>query len=79
MQTSSPEGTNRAQASLCVSSIAGPTARVQSPFLFKEQLIYEQSTARGVHEMGQNRASIWSRQPLKIEQLHCGSHGQLIA
>ena len=34
--------------------------------LFIEQLIYEQSTARGVHEMGQNRASIWSRQPLKL-------------
>jgi hypothetical protein len=56
-----------------------PTARVQRPFLFKERLIYEQSTARGVHEMGQNRASIWSRQPLKNGQLHCDSRGQLIA
>ena len=54
MQTSSPEGTNRAQASLCVSSIAGPTARVQSPFLFKEQLIYEQSAARAYVNSGKS-------------------------
>jgi len=37
---------------------------------FKEHLIYEQSAARDMHESRQNRTCIWSRQPLKIEQLH---------
>jgi hypothetical protein len=43
--------------------------------LFKEHLIYEQSVPRAVHGLQQNRTRGWSRQPLKIEQLHCGSFG----
>ena len=40
--------------------------------LFKEHLIYEQSTARGLRKLQENRTRGWSRQPLKIEQLHEG-------
>ena len=37
--------------------------------LFEEQLIYEQSVARTVREQQEKRTCVWSRQPLKIEQL----------
>ena len=49
-----------------------PTARAQSPFLFKEHLIYEQSAARGLHEVREKRSPRWWRQPLKIAQLRLG-------
>jgi hypothetical protein len=39
------------------------------PQLFKERLIYEQSAARTVREQQEKRTCLWSRQPLKIEQL----------
>jgi hypothetical protein len=46
------------------------------PLLSKEelraQLIYEQSAARTVREQQEKRTCAWSRQPLKIEQLHSG-------
>jgi hypothetical protein len=38
--------------------------------LFKERLIYEQLAARTLREQQENRTCGWSRQPLKIEQLH---------
>jgi hypothetical protein len=41
--------------------------------LFKEGLIYEQLAARTVREQQEKRPCGWSRQPLKIEQLHCGA------
>ena len=44
--------------------------RMPRPLLFKEQLIYEQSAARTVREQQEKQSSGWSRQPLKIEQLH---------
>ena len=43
--------------------------RMPRPLLFKEQLIFEQSTARTVGEQHENRTCGWSRQPLTIEQL----------
>ena len=46
-----------------------------SRHLFKEQLIYEQSATRTVREQQENRTCVWSRQPLKIEQLHCDGFG----
>jgi hypothetical protein len=39
--------------------------------LFKEQPIYQQSEARTVREQREKRSCGWSRQLLKIEQLHC--------
>jgi hypothetical protein len=45
------------------------------PLLFKEQLIYEQSAARTVREQQEKRPCGWSRQPLKLEQLHRDSFG----
>ena len=41
-----------------------------APGLFKERLIYKQSAARTVREQQEKRSCGWSRQPLKIEQLH---------
>ena len=49
-----------------------PTARVQSPFLFKEHPIYEQSAARGLYGAAGKAILRWSRQPLKIAQLRLG-------
>jgi hypothetical protein len=40
--------------------------------LFIERLIYEQSVARTVREQQEKRSCVGSRQPLEIEQLHCG-------
>jgi hypothetical protein len=40
-------------------------------YLFKEEPKYEHSAARTVHGLRENRSCVWSRQPLKIEQLHC--------
>jgi hypothetical protein len=41
------------------------------PLLFKEQLIYEQLASQSVHGLRENLTCVWSRQPLKIEQLNC--------
>ena len=46
--------------------------------LFKERLIYEQSAARTVREQQEKRSCGWSRQPLKIEQLCCNSHREVV-
>ena len=43
---------------------------IGAPGLFKERLIYEQSVARTVREQQEKRPCVWSRQLLKIEQLH---------
>ena len=48
-----------------------------SDVVFKEQPIYEQSAPRTVREQQEKRSCGWSRQPLKIEQLH--SDGSLRA
>ena len=46
-----------------------PTEAKTGDALFKQWLIYEQSAARAMHGLRQNRPSVWLRQPLKIEQL----------
>ena len=46
-----------------------PKRSCRSCELFKERLIYEQSTARTVGEQQEKRPSGLSRRPLKIEQL----------
>ena len=43
--------------------------------LFKEGLIYEQSANRGQRGLQEKRTRAPSRQPLKIEQLHCDGFG----
>jgi hypothetical protein len=40
--------------------------------LFTEQPIYDQSPARGVRGLRENRTCGWSRQSLKMEQLSVG-------
>jgi hypothetical protein len=40
-----------------------PTSPESRRYLFKEQLIYEQSTSRGVHELREKRTCGWSGQP----------------
>jgi hypothetical protein len=45
--------------------------RMPRPLLFKEQLIYEQLASQSVHGLRENLTCVRSRQPLKIEQLHC--------
>jgi len=40
--------------------------------LFKEHLIYEQSTARGLHKLRENRTPRLIAPTTKIEQLHSG-------